>query len=107
MRRRVRQHEADILITYGKSLKGDHITPEQANSFLESFIKNGRKNLKEVRELEEQIVELDRKIAKQREQQQERVGSTDGKVVVTISASTAGPVDLKLTYSKCCCTDSK
>jgi hypothetical protein len=46
--KRVREHEADLLVNYAKSLTGEHVKPPQMSQFLESFIEQGRKNLEAV-----------------------------------------------------------
>lgn len=56
--------------------------------------------MKTVTKLTEDIIELDRLIARQREKMEERKGETNGEVVVTISTRAAGHVELKLTYSE-------
>ena len=67
--------------------------------FLDIFVQNGRENMKSVTKLAEDIIELDRLIARQQEKMAERKGQTNGEVVLTVSARAAGPVELKLTYS--------
>lgn len=46
--KRVREQEADLLVNYAKTLSGEHVAPSNMSSFLESFVEQGRKNLKAV-----------------------------------------------------------
>lgn len=93
------EHEADILINYGKTLKGEHVSPEQASGFLQIFLENGKRNMKAVTKLKEEITLVDWKIAQLRDKMLERTGSAHGRAAITLSTKSAGPVEIKLTYS--------
>jgi len=43
--KRVREHEADLLVGYAKTLTGEHVSPAQMGAFLEGFVEQGRKNV--------------------------------------------------------------
>ncbi|KDQ59010.1 hypothetical protein JAAARDRAFT_128083 [Jaapia argillacea MUCL 33604] len=94
----VREQEAEVMLTYGKSLQGEHVTPDTMTTFLDSFVLRGRKNLQAVSELEEKIVEIDRQIEKEQEKTTTTKGESNGKVTIVIAAENEGQVELKLTY---------
>ncbi|KDQ59014.1 hypothetical protein JAAARDRAFT_127570 [Jaapia argillacea MUCL 33604] len=94
----VRGQEAEVMLTYGKSLQGEHVTPDTMTTFLDSFVLRGRKNLQAVSELEEKIVEIDRQIEKEQEKTTTTKGESNGKVTIVIAAENEGQVELKLTY---------
>ncbi|KDQ59015.1 hypothetical protein JAAARDRAFT_192573, partial [Jaapia argillacea MUCL 33604] len=96
--KRVREQEAEVMLTYGKSLQGEHVTPDTMTTFLDNFILRGRKNLQAVSELEEKIVEVDRQIEKVREKTTTTKGERNGKVAIVITVEDDGQVELKLTY---------
>jgi hypothetical protein len=97
--RLVREHEADILIDYGKSLRGEHVSPENAASFLDGFVERANKNLIASAELEEAIVEIDSEIKKEKDRESKKKGLAYTEVTVVVVADRDGPVELKLTYS--------
>jgi hypothetical protein len=47
--KRVREQEADLLVNYSKTLKGEHVSPSDMASFLGTFVEQGRKNFVVVR----------------------------------------------------------
>lgn len=46
--KRVLDHEAELLVSYGKTLTGEHVNTTQMSQFLEMFVTQGQKNLKAV-----------------------------------------------------------
>ena len=46
--KRVREHEADLLVNYAKTLSAEHVSPDQLSDFLHNFVNSGRKNLEAV-----------------------------------------------------------
>lgn len=96
----VRGHEADILVQYGKSLSGEHVSPETATTFLKAFVSSGKQNIESIAKIDEEIVKIDREIAQIRERQSEKVGSARAQVSVTIVAREQVSFELKLTYRK-------
>ncbi|GLB44778.1 putative protein with domain of unknown function (DUF4139) [Lyophyllum shimeji] len=97
--RRVREHEADLLVNYAKTLTGEHVAPEKMSSFLESFVQQGRKNLQAITELGEKIVDIDRQIEKEAEQSAQKKGEARGEVSIVLGADEPTSIDLRLTYS--------
>lgn len=71
------------------------ITPEQANTFVNSLFEKTLAYTKAVKALDDEIAEIKRKISKA---ESERAGSAFVKAVITIVANSDGPVQLKLTY---------
>ncbi|KAF9459031.1 hypothetical protein BDZ94DRAFT_1239542 [Collybia nuda] len=96
--KRVRGHEAELLVNYAKTLNGEHVTPPQMTQFLESFIELGRKNLDAVGEISEKIVEIERQIDRETRKGLVKKGGTRGEVAVVLGADENTTIDLKLTY---------
>ncbi|KAG6907376.1 hypothetical protein DXG01_009105 [Tephrocybe rancida] len=96
--RRVREHEADLFVNYAKNLTGEHVTPSQMSTFLESLVEQSRKNSNEVTELDEKIIVVDRQIKRETERKVSKKGDTRGKVSIVLGADNACTVELKLTY---------
>ncbi|KAK7055911.1 hypothetical protein R3P38DRAFT_2849558 [Favolaschia claudopus] len=96
--KRVRDHESDLLVSYAKTLKGEHVSPTQMGEFLVSFVEQGRKNLEAVAELDEKIVVLDRKIEAEQRKEASKKGESSGEVSIVLGTDSAAHVDIKLTY---------
>ncbi|KZT28781.1 hypothetical protein NEOLEDRAFT_1128996 [Neolentinus lepideus HHB14362 ss-1] len=96
--RLVREREAELLMLYGKTLKGDHILPAQMTTFLDNFLERGQKNLEAKSELTERIAEIDRQVQEEKKRAPSKVGQANGQVAVVISSEAGGRVDLTLTY---------
>ncbi|KAG6867698.1 hypothetical protein C0993_012166 [Termitomyces sp. T159_Od127] len=96
--KRVREHEADLLVNYAKTLSGEHVPPTQMTAFLESFVEQGRKNLNDMNELDEKIIALGRQIERETEKSVLKKGDTRGEVTIILGTDNAITVDLKLTY---------
>ncbi|KAG6877251.1 hypothetical protein C0992_010442 [Termitomyces sp. T32_za158] len=96
--KRVREHEADLLVNYAKTLSGEHVPPTQMSAFLESFVEQGRKNLNNITELDEKIIALDRQIERETEDGASKKGDVRGEVTVILGTDNSSTVDLKLTY---------
>lgn len=97
--RRVREHEADILVNYAKTLNGEHVSPSQMAQFLESFVEQGRKNLEGVAVIGDKIVEIDRLIEAEAFKTSTRKGSLNGEATIVVGTDSATKLDLLLTYS--------
>ena len=41
----LREHEADLLVDYAKTLTGEYIQPEKVSTFLDGFVERGKENL--------------------------------------------------------------
>ncbi|KAF5379823.1 hypothetical protein D9615_005794 [Tricholomella constricta] len=96
--KRVRRNEADLLVDYAKTLTGEHVPPTQMNSFLESFVEQGRKNLRAITELSEKIIQVDRQIERENKKKASKKGEALGEVNIILGADETSKVDLKLTY---------
>ncbi|KAJ7062781.1 hypothetical protein C8F01DRAFT_1251594 [Mycena amicta] len=96
--KRVRDFESDFLVTYAKTLSGEHVTPAQMGEFLQSFVSSGQKNLESVAEIEEKIFALDHQIEEQFEKEALKRGDATGVVTVVVGTDAPLNVDLKLTY---------
>jgi hypothetical protein len=95
----VLEHQADLLVGYGKTLSGEHITPSAMAQFLDSFAEQGCENAAAVSLLDQKILEIDRQIEKEMEKKVLKKGETKRQVTVVIAVEENGPVELKLTYS--------
>ncbi|KAJ7239375.1 hypothetical protein B0H12DRAFT_1237581 [Mycena haematopus] len=96
--KRVRDHESDLLVTYAKTLKGEHVSPTSMGAFLESFVEQGRKNLEAVAELDEKIVAVDRQIEAELKKETTRKGEAAGEITIVLGTDSEAHVDIKLTY---------
>ncbi|KAJ6578075.1 hypothetical protein B0H19DRAFT_1122296 [Mycena capillaripes] len=96
--KRVRDHESDLLVSYAKTLKGEHVSPTQMGEFLQSFVEQGRKNLQAVAELDEKIVVVNRQIEVELQKEATRKGASTGEVTIVLGADAEMHVNLKLTY---------
>ena len=90
--------EIEILDEFGEEMGGmPDLTPDQANTFTDTFIEKTLACVKTVGELEDKIGGVNRRIDKAKS---EKTGSAFVKAVITIAANDTGPgpVQLKLTY---------
>ena len=71
------------------------LTPDQASTFIDTFIEKTLACAKTVEELDDKIEEFNRRIDKVKS---EKTCSAFVKAVITIIANDAGPVQLRLTY---------
>ncbi|KAG6812258.1 hypothetical protein H0H92_003714 [Tricholoma furcatifolium] len=96
--KRVREHEAELLVSYAKTLSGEHVPPSQMSAFLEGFVEQGRKNLTEISDISEKIIALERQIERETEKSVAKKGNTKGEVAIVLGTDIGTTVDLKLTY---------
>ncbi|TFY63210.1 hypothetical protein EVG20_g6412 [Dentipellis fragilis] len=87
-----------ILANYASTLKADHISPEQADAFYDTFLTRANTAIQKDVELDEEILQLDRKIDNLDKAGSEKKGKADGKVSVVLMASEPAEVELHLTY---------
>lgn len=92
------EQEADLLLGYGRSLSGEHVSIDKMAEFLTSFRKEKLSSLAATKELDEKIHVLDRKI--QEEQERQTKGKSNGKVTIVLHADEDSTVSLRLTYSE-------
>lgn len=97
--KRVLDHQANLLVGYGKTLSGEHITPSAMIQFMENFVEQGRKNAVAVSALDEKILDIDRQINEEISKKSLKKGETKRRITVIIAVEESGPVELKLTYS--------
>ncbi|KAJ7471038.1 hypothetical protein FB451DRAFT_1090666 [Mycena latifolia] len=96
--KRVKDLESDLLVAYAKTLSGEHVSPTQMGTFLESFVQQGRKNLEAIAELDEKIVAVDRQIEAEQLKEATKKGASTGEVTIVVGTDSDTHVDLKLTY---------
>ncbi|KAJ7149928.1 hypothetical protein C8R46DRAFT_1008752 [Mycena filopes] len=96
--KRVRDHESDLLVTYARTLSGEHVSPDQMGEFLQSFVEQGRKNLQAVAELDEKIVVVNRQIERELEKEVTKTGASNAQVTIVVGTDSEAHVNLKLTY---------
>jgi hypothetical protein len=81
------------------SLKGEHMAADKAQTFLETFVANGQENIQAINVISEEIIAVQREIAKLRDQMQEKKGSAEGSVTAVLYASQGCRAEIRLTYS--------
>lgn len=81
-------------------MKSDDVTPEQADAFLDTYVRRARKLVKEGADLQEQIQEIDKEIREEREERSKRKGSMDGMVSIVLMAKREIEAEFKLSYSE-------
>lgn len=89
-----------VLEHYSKTLKGEDISPEQADKFLDTYVKRMRKLVQEAAELQEQIQEIDKEIRKEKEERSMRKGSAEGVVSIVVMSKREMEAEFKLIYSR-------
>lgn len=67
---------------------------------MDTYVRRARKLVREGAELEEQILEVEKAIKKEREEKDKKKGSTEGMVSVVVMAKREMEAEFKLTYSK-------
>lgn len=96
-------HESELLVSYAKTLNGEHVTPTAMGEFLKSFVEKGSENLESVAKIEGQVVEVTRMIEKEKAKAALKKGETEGQVIMVVVATEDCAVDLNLTYSMFVC----
>ena len=86
------------LNNYASTMKGDKISPKEADSFLDTYMTRARALIKTGAGLDEQILLLKREIRALTLEQLSKQGSAEGLVTVIVMAEAAADVELKLTY---------
>ena len=96
--RDARKAEVEILRGFGAKM-GDmpDLTPDQANSFVDTLFEKTLACAETVKALDDKIEEVKRRIDKV---ESEKAGSAFVKAVITVVANDDGPVQLKLTYRR-------
>jgi hypothetical protein len=86
------------MVNYSKSLNGDSVAPRQAERFFESLLIRTRDISSTRVDLEEEILQLSRRIDVLSSSETKKKGTTNGEVTVVIMAKKATDVELRLTY---------
>ena len=86
------------LNNYASTMKGDKISPKEADSFLDTYMTRARALIKTGAGLDEQILLLKREIRALTLEQLAKQGRAEGLVTVIVMAKAAADVELKLTY---------
>ncbi|VDC07398.1 unnamed protein product [Peniophora sp. CBMAI 1063] len=92
------ENASSILRDYGKSLSGEHITPADADKFLDQYLARGSTLARNAAKLDGELLMLQREIDDILADSSSKMGSTDGQVNVTIMAKTQTEIILKLVY---------
>lgn len=95
---RVREHEADILVQYSKTLTGEFVAPPKMVAFLEAFVEHGSKNTQATASIQEEIVKIDRAIDEEHQKLLLKTGTCNGEVTVVLRATTAATTEMLVTY---------
>ena len=93
--RDARKTEIEILKAFGEKMGDNNVAPDQANTFADTLFKKALTCAETVKVLDDEIVEIKRRIDKA---ESEKAGSTFAKAVITVVATNDGPAQLKLTY---------
>jgi hypothetical protein len=101
--KRVMEHEAELLVTYARTLNGEHVTPTAMSDFLKTFVDKGVENLEAIAEIDKDIVEVDRLIEKESAKAALKMGEANGQVTIVVVAAEDSKAEIKLTYSKTSC----
>jgi len=103
--KRVLDHESELLVSYAKTLSGEHVNPTAMGEFLKGFVTKGTENLEAVSKIEEKIVEVKRLIEKETAKSDMKKGQCNGQVIIVVVAAQESTIDLKLTYSELLCSN--
>jgi len=95
--KQVQQQGIELLSEYARTLTYTQATPTDAVSFFDRVMDGRRGSLAKIRELEEQIAELERAIQEQASSPRKQ-GRAGGRVSMVIAAVQDCSVELKLTY---------
>ncbi|KZS92019.1 hypothetical protein SISNIDRAFT_486956 [Sistotremastrum niveocremeum HHB9708] len=97
---RVLDHQAEILVSYGRSLTGAHVQPSAMESFMADFLEQGKANIERLATLALQSDELEEQLQKKRESAHEQVSDEfkSVKISATVFVKDAGPINFTLSY---------
>lgn len=87
-----------LLRDYGKTLSGDHVTPADADTFIDQYIARGSTLARTVAKLDEEILQLQREIDDITTKSSINRGEANGRVNVAIMTKMETEVILKLIY---------
>ncbi|KAF8268362.1 hypothetical protein EI94DRAFT_1829590 [Lactarius quietus] len=83
---------------YSRTLVGESVSPNRAETFFENLLTRSQTLRTQRVELEEEILQLTRKIDVLSSAEEKKQGKSDGEVTVVIMAKQATEIELKLTY---------
>ncbi|KZT38855.1 hypothetical protein SISSUDRAFT_1119383 [Sistotremastrum suecicum HHB10207 ss-3] len=97
---RVLDHQAEILVSYGRSLTGAHVQPSAMESFMADFLEQGKANIERLATLALQSDELEEQLQKKRESAHEQVSDEfkSVKISATVFVKDAGSINFTLSY---------
>ena len=98
--RRVMEHEAYLLVSYAKTLTGEHVTPTAMGEFLKTFVDKATEGLETMADIDKKIVEVNRIIEKESAKALLKIGETNGQVTIVVVATEDSKAEVKLTYSR-------
>jgi hypothetical protein len=89
---------SDTMVNYSKTLVGDTVSPNRAETFFENLLTRSQTLRSTRAELEEEILQLTRQINVLSSAEEKKQGESDGEVTIVILAKQATEIELKLTY---------
>ncbi|KIY70787.1 hypothetical protein CYLTODRAFT_487803 [Cylindrobasidium torrendii FP15055 ss-10] len=96
--KRVQDHEADVLLQYAKSLSGEHVSPPQVETFLQTFVKTANRNNEQMAAIDEELVQIEREIEAETTKIGMKKGSCNGEITAVIRASEPAAIEMLVTY---------
>ncbi|KAF9450470.1 hypothetical protein P691DRAFT_665264 [Macrolepiota fuliginosa MF-IS2] len=90
--------QAEVMVTYARSLTGEFASPDAVDAFLDAFNVRGKKNIEAVMRIEEQIMEVDKKIQEEKRKKTLVKGSVNMELAVMIIAESDTQIQFHLTY---------
>ena len=89
---------SNTMIGYSKTLAGDTVSPNRAETFFENLLTRSQTMRSQRVELDEEILQLTRQIDVLSSAEERKQGKSDGEVAVVIVAKQETEIELKLTY---------
>ncbi|KAF5359447.1 hypothetical protein D9756_002930 [Leucocoprinus leucothites] len=90
--------QAEVMVTYARTLTGEHTGTKDIDTFLDAFSNRGRKNIEAVMKIEGQIAELDNQIQEENRKKTLVKGSVNTELGIVIAADNDTQIQLNLTY---------
>lgn len=98
--KRVLEQEAELLISYARTLNGEHVDPTTMGDFLRTYVSSRKESLDAIATIDAKILEITRNIEKEFAKAAMKTGHTDGQVTIVLVAAEDSTAKIKLTYSK-------
>lgn len=99
--RAVIDHQANILVSYSKSITGEHVAPDDMLSFLQRFVTLGDESAKAIIEIDARLRDVEKKIQNEIDEPTTKAQSHHSrftKVKLTINAEDDHTAEISLTY---------